>query len=49
VSLYKATKDVICRGIISDNSPKLLYDAIILKDWKKDCELIVTAMASYLF
>jgi len=32
----KATKNVIRRGIISDNSTKLLYNAVILKDREKN-------------
>ncbi len=32
----KATKNVINKGIISDNSTKLLYDAVILKDKEKN-------------
>jgi len=35
----KATKNVIRRGIISDNSTKLLYNAIILKDREKNWKL----------
>ena len=45
----KATKNVIRRGIISDNSTKLLYNAIILKDKEKNWKLgFFTIIRDYL-
>jgi hypothetical protein len=41
------TKCVVWTSIIGNNSPKLSYNAVILKDWKKDIKLVLTAMASY--
>ena len=47
--LDKPTKDVVSRGIISNNSPKLLYDAVIFKNWKKNRELVFSIIARDLF
>jgi hypothetical protein len=40
-------ESIIKRGIISHDSPKLSYDGIVLKDWKKDCKLVFPSMATY--
>jgi hypothetical protein len=39
---------VVCNtSIVSNNSPELSYDAVILKNWKKDIKLVLTAIAKY--
>jgi hypothetical protein len=48
VKLNSPVKSIIGRGIISYNSPKLSYNAIVLKDWKKNCKLVFPGMATYL-
>jgi hypothetical protein len=45
IALDKATKNVVGRGIIRNNSAKLSYDAVILKNWEKDRELGLFAIA----
>ena len=47
VTFNNLTKCVVWTSIISNNSPELLYDVVILKDWKKDIKLVLTTMASY--
>jgi hypothetical protein len=43
----RAIKDVIWDNVISYNSSKFLHDAVILKDRKKDRELVFSAMARH--
>ena len=47
IVLNKLTKRVVQASVISNNSPKLLYNAIIFKDQKKDIKLVLSTMASY--
>jgi hypothetical protein len=42
------TKNVIWGGVVGDNSSKLLYNAIIFKDRKKNRELVFSTMARHL-
>jgi hypothetical protein len=44
----RTTKDVIWGSVISYNSSKLVHDAVILKDRKKDRELIFSAIIRHL-
>jgi hypothetical protein len=43
----RTTKDVIWGSVVSYNSSKLLHDAVILKNKKKNRELIFSAMARH--
>jgi hypothetical protein len=47
ITFNNLTKCIIWTSIISNNSPKLLYNAVILKDQQKDIKLVLTAIASY--
>jgi hypothetical protein len=47
VVLDSLAESIIRRGIISHDSPKLSYDTIVLKDWKKDYKLVFPGMATY--
>jgi hypothetical protein len=42
------TKDVVWGSVVSYNSSKLVYNAVILKDKEKDRELVFSAMAKHL-
>ena len=44
----RTTKDVIWGSVVSYKSFKLLHDAVILKDRKKNNELIFSVMARHL-
>jgi hypothetical protein len=44
VILNSHAKNIIRRGIISDNNFKLPYDIVIFKNWKENWELIVFTM-----
>jgi hypothetical protein len=45
IGLDKPIKDIIWGRVISYNSPKLAYDTVILKDRKKDKELVFSIIA----
>src|ERR1700722_1619831 len=45
VLLCCTTKGIICTSIITHNSSKLVKNAIVLKDRKKSCKLIISTMA----
>ena len=47
ISFYRTTKYIVRSSIITNNSPKLPYDAVILKDREKTSELLVSAMVYY--
>ena len=47
MSLNIPAKNVIQRGIISDNYSKLLYNVIIFKNWKKNRELVFSTIARH--
>ena len=44
----RTTEDVVWGSIISYNSYKLVYNAVILKDREKDRELVFSTMARHL-
>src|ERR1700722_20137607 len=47
VLLCYITKGIICASIITYNSSKLVKNAIVLKDRKKSCKLIISTIAFY--
>jgi hypothetical protein len=47
MSFNRTIKDVIWGSVISYNSFKLLHDAVILKDRKKNRELVFSAIIRY--
>jgi hypothetical protein len=47
IVLNSLAESIIRRDIISHDSPKLSYNAIVLKDWKKDCKLVFPSIAIY--
>jgi hypothetical protein len=49
ILLDYTVKDIIWGYIIGYNSSKLQLNTIILKDREKDRELVISAMARYLF
>jgi hypothetical protein len=48
MSFNRTIKNVIWGSVVNYNSFKFLHDAVILKDRKKNRELIFSAMARYL-
>jgi hypothetical protein len=44
---YCNTKGIVCTSIITNDSPKLLYNAIILKDKEKNRKLLVSTIVCY--
>jgi hypothetical protein len=47
MSLDSLAKNVIWRGIIGDDCPKLLYNIVIFENWKKDRELVFSTIVRY--
>ena len=47
IVLDKITKRVVWASIISNLSPELSYNAVILEDRKKDIKLVFSTMASH--
>src|ERR1700730_1871714 len=45
ISFNCSTKGIVCARIVSDNSPKLLYNAVILKNREKSSKLHFSTMA----
>jgi hypothetical protein len=48
IGFNRTTEDVIWGSVVGYNSSKLVCNAIILKDRKKDRELVFSAMARHL-
>lgn len=47
MSFYRTTKSIVRSSVVINNRPELSYDAIILEDWKKSSELLVSSMVRY--
>jgi hypothetical protein len=47
IGLYCLTKRIVWASIIGNDSPKLLYDTIILKNKKKNLKLVFSVIVFY--
>jgi len=47
ISFYHIIECIVCTSIITNDSPKLLYNTIIYKDREKSSKLLVSTMICY--
>src|SRR3954454_22413923 len=47
IGFHRTTKYIVWSGVVTNDRPKLSYDTIVLENWEKSSELLISTMVRY--